>query len=265
MRAQRGWRRYARASPDRRRNPRPRRFIAAIILLAIIFASLSFGWRIRGVEVQGATIVPNAAVRDAALAVLQRQRWGVFPRSSMVWVGMNSLERELRQRFAFARVDGTRRRDGSIAIVVAEQPIAAIARFETGGAVLIARSGQVLGVAPEALNQAPLPTIQWAGQAPQTGDAFLTSATLEFLLSLWRELDLAGGALRPSTMSRRDGSDGAFDIRTTSGTVIAVVVNDQPNDQLLKLQSLLRDRPTPEERSKLRSIDLRYGDRVYIQ
>jgi len=225
----------------------------------------SWGWRIRSVEVEGATLVPNAAVRDAALAELQQRRWGVFPRSSMVWVGVNALERSLRQRFAFARVDGTRRRGGAIVMTVTEQPIAAIARFEAGGAVLIAQNGQVLGIAPESLNHAALFIIQGSGQAPSTGDVFLAEPTIAFLSSLWRELELAGGALRPNDISTRGGPDGAFDIRTTGGVVVSAAVNVQPDYQLTKLQALLRDRPTPEARSKLRSIDLRYGDRVYIQ
>lgn len=252
------WRRPVR--PQRRWRPV---VIGALLVLLVVI--LTVGWRVRSVEVAGATIVPNAAVRDAVLAVLQQRRWAIFPRSSMVWAGINDVERELRQRFAFARVDGKRRLNGTVVVTVSEQPIAAVARFPSGGTLLIATSGQVLGVAPESLNQGALPIIQGAGPAPATGDVFLPGSTIEFLLSLWRELELAGGSLQPSTVNWREGSTGTVDIHTAGGVVISAATEDRPEYQLTKLKALLRDRPTPEARSALRSIDLRYGDRVYIQ
>lgn len=264
MRVQSGWKRYTQPAQHRRRRPRYRS--ALLILLILSLVAVVWGWRIQTVEVQGATIVPNAAVRDAILAELQQRRFGIVPRSSMVLVGLGQLERTTRERFAFQSVAGRRHRNGIVTFTVTEQPLAALATFSQGAALLIGTTGQVLGTVPESLNGATaLPTYQWAGDPPSVGAVLLPGMTIAVLRSLWDELALAGGLLQPAVIAQRSGAPDAFDLRTVGGATVSISVTEQAGDQLAKLQAILRDRASPAARAKLRSIDLRYGDRVYVQ
>lgn len=264
MRVRSGWKHYTQPAQHRRKRPRYR--FALPLLFALLLVAVLWGWRIQTVEVRGATIVPNAAVRDAILAELQQRRFGIVPRSSMVLVGLNGIERTIRERFAFQSVEGNRHRNDTVTFVVTEQPLAAIATFPQGVALLIGATGQVLGAAPEALNGAiALPAYQWTGDPPPVGAALLPDATITMLRSLWDELALAGGSLQPAVIAQRSGASDAFDLRTVGGTTVSISVTEQAADQLAKLQAVLRDRASPAARAKLRSIDLRYGDRVYVQ
>lgn len=265
MRARGGWRQYTRPTTQRGRE-RPRRAKVLVLVLVLVLVITVWGWRIQTVEVRGATIVPNAAVRDAILAELQQRRFGIVQRSSMVLVGLNGIERTIRERFAFQSVEGNRHRNGTVTFAVTEQPLAALATFSQGAALLIGTTGQVLGTVPESLNGATaLPTYQWTGDSPPVGAVLLPGMTIVVLRSLWDELALAGGPLQPAVIAQRSGAADAFDLRTVGGTTVSISVTEQAADQLAKLQAVLRDRASPAARAKLRSIDLRYGDRVYVQ
>lgn len=264
MRVQSGWKHYTQPAQHRRKRPRYR--FALLILFILFLVAVLWGWRIQIVEVQGATIVPNAAVRDAILAELQQRRFGIVPRSSMVLVGLNALERTTRERFAFQSVEGRRHRNGTVTFTVTEQPLAALATFSQGAALLIGTTGQVLGTVPESLNGATaLPAYQWTGDPPPVGAVLLPGMTIAVLRSLWDELALAGGPLQPAVIAQRSGASDTFDLRTVGGATVSISVTEQAGDQLAKLRAVLRDRASPAARAKLRSIDLRYGDRVYVQ
>jgi cell division septal protein FtsQ len=265
MRTRSSWKRYARQTSSRSPHPRRRRAVLVIVIV-IVAVSILWGWRIQTVEVRGATIIPNAAVRDAILAELQQRRFGVFPRSSMLLVGLNDLERSIRERFAFQAVEAKRHRNGTVVFTVTEQPLAALATFPNGAKLTVGVTGQALGVAPEALNNATsLMALQWNGDPPSIGASLVAEPAITALRSVWEELALAGGPLQPTLILQLSGSTDAFNLRTTSGATVSVSTSEHAGDQLRKLRALLRDYPSPVARAKLRSIDLRYGDRVYIQ
>lgn len=261
-----GWKRYARPhSAAEPRTVRNRRKAVPVLVLALVLV-IGWTWRIRSVEVEGATLIPNAAVRDAALSKLQGRWWGIVPRAGMLTVGLTALEDDLRDQFAFRTVEGRRHLDGRLTVRVSEQPLTGIVRFDGGNALLLGMSGQVLGQLPESLSNAEtLMVFEGTGSPPVTGVEFLPITSIAALQSFWRELALAAGSLQPSVIVRRAGSTDEFDVRTAGGAVVTVTAGEQAGYQLTKLQAVLRDRPSAEQRTKLRSIDLRYGDRVYVQ
>src|SRR3989338_6808026 len=93
---------------------------------AIAFIAVTWGWRVRDVQVAGATLIPNAAIRDSVLADLQGTRWGIVPRTSVMFSSPHRIERMLRDRFALERVDVRRRRNGTVSVDVREHAIAGV-------------------------------------------------------------------------------------------------------------------------------------------
>jgi|GEM_PF-6006241 len=250
--------------PASRRRLR-RTTVFSVVGLALIIV-LVWGWRIRSVEVSGSSMIPNAAVRDAILAELQGERWGIFPRSSMLLMRTGRLERMIRDQFAFASVSVRRRLNGRLDVLVTEQPIVAVVHFPNGPAMLLAGSGQIIAPAPEALNDAAsLVAVQWVGSAVGPGGQLMPADTLGFLQALWAELSRAGGSLQPQSIGERSGSTSAFDIHTTGGAVVTAAVEEGTERQLVKLRAVLQQYATPDARASIRIVDLRYGDRVYIQ
>lgn len=240
---------------------------ALVAFFVVGFLALVWGWRITDVTVDGSTIIPNAAVRDAVLSELQGNWLGIFPRSSMILARPNRLERTLRQQFAFASASARRQRNGTLLVRVAEQTIAGIVEFDDGGRLLISNDGRILGPVPESLNGAT-GLIQWrASTNPmKTGGVFLPPDHASFLQQMWAELaQVANGALQPQFIGARAGSSTAFDIHTVQGTVVSVDADTQNQNQLTKLRSVLRELYSSAPPKSLHSIDLRYGDRVYVQ
>jgi len=177
------------------------------------------------------------------------------------------LEQVLQYQFAFASVSARRRLNGALAVRVVEQPIAGIAEFSDGGLLLVSAKGNILGPVPESLNGAAN-VMHWRlTRGPmKTGDVFLPPEHVALLQSLWAVLaQAAGGALQPQFIGQREDSETTFDIHTAQGTVISVSADDRGSDQLTKLRSVVRDLYRDSPSRTLRSIDLRYGDRVYVQ
>lgn len=229
--------------------------------------ALVWGWRITEVTVEGSTIIPNAAVRDVVFSELQGTWIGIFPRSSMILARVSRLEWTLRQQFAFASVSAQRRRHGVLMVRVTEQTIAGIVEFDHGERLLVSNEGRVLGPVPESLNGVT-GLIQWrvATGALKAGDSLLAPEHMRFLQQVWAALaQVANGALQPQFIGSRAGSSTAFDIHTVQGAVVSVDVDAESPNQLTKLRSVLQELYGGTPPKIIRSIDLRYGDRVYVQ
>lgn len=269
--AAKDWRSYRAPSRPWRRRPvsrrRSRLAVAGIGVGLLGAFGLLWGWRVSAVEVSGSSIIPNAAVRDAVLAELQGRQGAVFPRSSVLLLRTSTLERAIRDRFAFASVSAQRRLNGRLDVAVTEQPIAAVVSFSDGPAMLLAVSGEIIALAPESLNNAvSLLNVRWGGRSPVPGGRFMPEGALIVLRDLWTELGQTGGALQPQYIGGRASSTSAFDIHTVGGMVVtAVATGDGAERQLSKLRAVLRQYSTPDARARLRILDLRYGDRVYVQ
>ena len=266
------WRHHRARSSERpwqqrsRAGRRARKWAAIGVLGGVAVAALFWSWRIRDVEVTGATIIPNAAVRDAVLTELQGSRWGVFPATSVLLARTGRLEQVIRDRFAFATVSARRHVDGRLSVSVTEQPLAALVRFEEGTAMLLAASGQLVAPFPESLNGAAgLLDIQLLGASRPVGESIMPAEVLALLRGLWVMLEQSGGALQPQFIGGRAGQGASFDIHTQSGAVMTAAAGSGAERQLAKLRVVLQNYATPEARAKIRTIDLRYGDRVYIQ
>lgn len=229
-------------------------------------AALLWGWRVRAVEVTGATIIPNAAVRDAVLAALQGSQWGVFPRTSMLLMRTGRLERTIRDQFAFATVSVRRRLNGEVRVSITEQPMVAVVRFPEGAPMLLASDGRIIAPSPESLNDAQtLLDIRLVGGTMGSGEKLMSTEVLDFLRAVWAELSRTSGSLQPTYLSDRAAQLTSFDLHTVSGAVVSVTADESTEYQLTKLRAVLQNYRTPEAQAKLRIIDLRYGDRVYIQ
>ncbi|MDO8598933.1 MAG: hypothetical protein Q7S02_02395 [bacterium] len=232
----------------------------------VAIAALLWGWRVRAIEVTGATIIPNAAVRDAVLAALQGSQWGVFPRTSMLLMRTGHLERTIRDQFAFSTVSVRRRLNGEVRVSVTEQSIVAVVRFLEGAPMLLAGGGRIIAPAPESLNDAQsLLDIRLGGTAAGSGGQIMSADALSFLRTVWEELRRTSDALQPEYLNDRAEQPTSFDIHTINGAVVSVTADEATERQLTKLRAVLQNYRTPEARAKLRIIDLRYGDRVYVQ
>jgi hypothetical protein len=236
-------------------------------------AGVVWGWRVQAVEVTGATLIPNAAIRDDVLVMLQGHRWGIFPRSSVPFVGVHDLGRTLRDRFTLASVDVRRQRHGVLGVTVVEHRISAIVQPEGQPQSLMAMTGNIVGPASErtltALGIAGgrptsvLPVIRTVAPVA-TGERVLPETTVSFIRALWGEL--AGINIPPLApqvvVLRKDSA--SFVIQTVGGANVVVTTDEDAEVQLAKLRSILRGLPEPQH-ATVRSIDLRYGDRVYVQ
>lgn len=249
--------------------------IGGLALAALI--ALTWGWRISAVEVTGATIVPNAALRDSVLADIQGRRWGFIPRTSVLFAAPNRLERMLRDRFALESVTVRRHRNGTLTVNVREHAIAAVWTAPEQPPRLLSQGGFVLGTASDALLQEfgvsggtgggtpTVPVITLTDvPASSVGDRVLGDTIVALIAATWQELQRAESeALRPRTAVPRPQST-TVDITTAGGARVSLTADASPESQLRKLRSVLQEMSDAQEKS-VKSIDLRYGDRVYVQ
>ena len=241
-----------------------------VVAFAVFLGSI----RIQTVEVTGAgVLVPNAAIRDAVQNVLQERRWGIFPRSRAVFVGSRALERQLQTQFALGSVRVTRGwRGGALHVVVAEQSVVGVASFDDGVAVMLSVSGVSFGELPEQLRTSlstgdrPLvPVIRLGGTPTALGQQVLTPEAIALLSGAWGILREGNVLAEPSYVTRVSGSRTSFDLVTVRGVRVSLSAEDTPTTQLEKLRTLLTEPTFAAKAANVRSVDVRYGDRVYVQ
>lgn len=256
--------RWQSGSHDRRR-----RWFVAISIAAVIggFTAGVWGWRIRDVTVEGASVVPNAAVRDAALAMLAERRVAVIPRSSMLLGGTRDIRERLRQQFAFSSVTTDRGfRMGALRIHIVEQAVSAVL-LPDGRGFLVGASGHCIGRLPSDGVSFPqgVPIIEGNGCVGGIGDRAMDRETIAFLDRVWKTLDTtATPALRPSrVLWNAESRDAA--LRTANTATISVTAREHREYQVEKLLQFLASRPLPADQTEVRSVDLRYGNRVYVR
>ncbi|MBI4433867.1 hypothetical protein HY632_03770 [Candidatus Uhrbacteria bacterium] len=266
--------RTSRTTPSWQR-PHPhrwRRWGKLVLVVGVMgsgYAWLLWGWQIEDVEVVGATLVSNTVVRDVFLGELQGNRWGVVPRRSVAWGGVGGIAARLRERYAFAGVTVERRWSTRPRMQITEQHIVAMAQYAAPTPVLLAAPGTVIGVAPPAFRAAAaetLPRIIFGDRAiPDVGASAIAPAALTFLRALWGDLDAIGGAYEPAHIAPRGASSTEYVLHTTGGIAITVTTSEGMDRQREKLRIVLQGRVAANPKSSTRTIDVRYGDRVYLQ
>ncbi|MDO8425617.1 MAG: hypothetical protein Q7T01_03855 [bacterium] len=251
-----------------------KRAVALCVLVLTSALAAVYGWRIQSVRVEGAHLLPGAVVRDAALQALAVPAWGVIPGNSVLTGAYRRIPALLREQFALAEASVNLGRRGVLSITIREQDVAAIGYTQDGGSVLVSARGDILLDATPELREAirasdtaaALLVIIWPVPRSALGEGpLLTAEQLTFLGHVWGDLHLAGAGLRPESLMPKYGATDDFDIRTISGAVVTVSTKVDTSSQITKLRGVLHDRASPEARSAIRSIDLRYGDRVYIR
>ncbi|MDO8463284.1 MAG: hypothetical protein Q7S96_03360 [bacterium] len=244
------------------------------VAFLVLAGAIIWGWRISDVRVSGATLIPNAVVRDAALVALAGKQWVIFPNTSIIVGGYRAIPEMLREEFAFTSVTTDLKRHGVLELTVQEQDIAAIVYTTDGASYLVGAQGDILLAASPELREALLATeagsaligITWNVPASALGDEpLLSTEQLRFLKRMWDTLAIAGAGLQPDVIVPRYGATEDFDIRTRSGAIVTTTTQGDTTYQITKLNAVLHDRQTPEERQRIRSVDLRYDDRVYVQ
>lgn len=254
-----------------RRPSKSRRWRRLVVIATVLAAGgwMLFGWRVQTVEVSGTTLTSPGAIRDAVLARLQRSTWmGFTPQSYMLLMHPGRIADELEQEFNLANVAIHRQMNGTLRVATTEQTIAAILMPNGGAPYLIGATGLLIGPAPDfvtATKTVNTIIVRTPLANAATGVRVLAPEAMSVLREIWSALARLDGSLRPSYAGPRQDSPSTVDVTTASGAVIIITTLEALEPQLEKLQILLSSRPTESERAKLRSIDLRYGDRVYVQ
>ncbi|MBI4142627.1 hypothetical protein HY480_02005 [Candidatus Uhrbacteria bacterium] len=243
--------------------------------MVLVFVVLAASVRVQAVEVSGAGVfVPNAAIRDAALDALQGRRFVVLPRSSIVFLANRDLSTALQSRFSLQSVAVRREwRQRGVRIVVAEQPVAGVVEHDSGASFIVNGSGIVLGPIPDQLrstlhlaDQPVVPVFRITGPLPSASDTVLPPAAIELVGGAWVILREGGHALgAPTIASHRIGSEAVFDLTTTRAVRVSLSIAEVPTAQLEKLRTMLTDPAFAARAATIRSLDVRYGDRVYAQ
>lgn len=256
----------------RQRPPRWRRWgkwLSVAMLLVGGWAWAVWGWQFEDVEVQGATLVPNAEIRDVTLSAMERRRWGMVPQRSIILGGLRAMTAELKDQYALDMIRIERRWSTRPLLRVAERRIVAIARDVADNAVLLAEQGQVIGVASPAFRAAAgeLLVLAYtdARETPRIGTPIIAESALTFLRALWGDLMATGGAYRPDHVTARGSSATEYVIHTVGGVAITVSASEETDRQREKLRAVLQHRLLPNPKNAARTIDVRYGDRVYLQ
>lgn len=251
-----------------------RRVVVLVLILVLATTGTAWAWTINDITVDGATYVPNATIRDVALETLSERRWGVIPRRSVMFGGMRSTLREvLHKQFVLDDIHFSRS-GSTLSIRVVEPSLAAVLFTAGGGSAFVTGDGSLVQQRTDRAREEILASEQaknllvlsWAVPLETVGPKPLDAERLASLRLLWTVLQSEGGpALAPSFAAPKYGNAGDFDVTTASGASVSLTTQEPAERQAEKLRAVLRDRAKPEQRAAIRSIDLRYGDRVYIQ
>lgn len=252
---------------------RVRRWCIAATCTALVILGTVRVWQVRDVRVDGTRVIPSAVLRDDALTIIAGHHWGIIPRASILTQQYRAIAPALRTGYALESVTLNLGRGSVLHVQVQEQPIAGILFTADGESLILSTQGTVIVTASPSVREAILAEdtearlmlIRAAVPHATLGEQPYTSRQISVLQVLWTFLMHAGDALRPEGIIPKPGTTEDFDIMTVAGTTIIVTTSGEEGAQLSKLTAVLQDPQIRARQHELRSIDLRFGDRVYVQ
>ena len=146
-----------------------------------------------------------------------------------------------------------------------EQPVVAIVRL-AHGTVLIGRDGHVVRRSSDPALEVPASTVVLESEraTDAIGATIIVPETLTFLVTAWTFLIARGGALTPVAVHVDSNDRGTYTVRTNGSMRFLLSAREPMDHQLEKLRVVLDEQFPVSAATRPRTVDVRYGDRVYI-
>lgn len=247
--------------------------LAAILIGGSAYALTSSEFAVDAIRVDGAESIPVAEIETVVRDYLSEPVFGFARRGNRWLFRPEILVERLRARFSLESVSVGR--ENRTAVVRIGEKISQLIWSVGGGWFLTDLEGEILRPmtaqeraareAPPAPDVPPLPplplVIDENGAVPKVGERVLSPEEVQGILAFQEALARLGIAFAETRIDRLAGKWTA--VRTMEGFDVLFDPTGDVAAQAAKLDTVLRT--AIADRSKLRYIDLRFGDHVYYK
>lgn len=260
---------FFRSKPKGKR-PHPRRFrlflILAlfIVLVAVWFFLAAPLWRLEKIEISGLTRSPADNLRQIIWNQTKERRFLFFRQDNIFLFDYRPAEKIVFSAFNFSGLEIKKKLPNRLQISVVERPIFFI--FQEGSNIFYSsQDGYIIKELPvNDADRAQYPLLEsQSSSSLLSGDnrLKLPSPYLSFLVDL--RAKLAGYPDLPLEKFIATGEANTANVKFLNGPVVYFNINLPAADQLGRLE-LVKKEKIKDNFSKINYIDLRYGDRLFI-
>lgn len=255
---------------QKQKGSRPRRrqclFILALLLigLGIWFFLASPVWRLRTIAVSGLTRIPSQEIENQLWQRTQLSRALAFRQSNIFLFDREEAKREILEKYNFASLEIAKKFPGILSVKVGERPYAFI--FQQGAESYYASSdGSLIKETPVSEEDKKkyfiLENRNALNLIDQKNKIVLQEDYLQFIISLASRLS----AYPDQAVERYiiDQELNAVKVKFLNGPLVYFNIKSSLDSQVERLLLVKREK-IKDNFSRINYIDLRYGDRVFI-
>lgn len=240
-----------------------RLFIMALVLgCMILLGFLVFTplLRIQTYGIEGIEFIPAGQIEEVAKTHLAGRRFGVFPKDHLLVFSEKELTQMLFETFQLDRLSVERR--GRELLVRVTEKISRLVWETSGAAYVVDERGVVLGPLDASMENHQLTTIHsLRNETLSIGESVLDAQTMGSILNL---LFLLRKEPLQVTTLEIDSSDARFlRVNMEEGYAVYFDPSAPVDEQLRRLIDVLKGESVDPARYE--SIDVRFGERVYIK
>jgi len=235
-----------------------------LIIFAVWFFCAAPLWRIRNVQVIGLTRLGDGDLKNIIWSQAQGKRFGIFHQNNLFLFDKRSALKTIAQNYNFSSLIIKKIWPGTIEMKISERPIAFI--FQQGSqSIFSSATGDLIReVAVSEANRSQYWILDNQGPSDlvaSNSQIGLDAANLSFMVELHTRL----GAYLDMPMDRLiiNGDANSVEVKFINGPLVYFNTTLSAADQISRLLLVKKDK-IKDNFNKVNYIDLRYGDRIFI-
>lgn len=234
--------------------------LGSMTLLYWLFFTPAFA--ITSIQVQSGIALPADTISQIVQAQLNSTRLHIFPQSNLFAFDADTLGKQLQERFALEHVTVSRNRPHTLMVTVSEKPREAIWSAQ-GKFYALDISGVVQGeIAAPQNTTIPVIYDQSGGDIAEHAQ-IIDPIMLQFIARLLHDPTIE--PMQPQFVLMTNPKSSELMIKVKEGWKLHLTKDASLESQLANLNLTLSHSVTPEKRSKLEYIDVRFGEKIYVK
>lgn len=235
-----------------------------LFCLGIWFFLASPVWRLKKIVVSGSTRIPSWEIENQLWQRTQLTRGLVFRQSNIFLFDREEATEEILVKYNFASLEIAKKIPGTLSVTIGERPYAFI--FQQGGALCYASSdGSLIKEAPVSEEDKKkyfiLENQNSIDLVGTDGRIALKEEYLQFIINLAARLSAYPD--QPTERYIVDQEFNAVKVKFLNGPLVYFNIKSDLNSQVERLLLVKREK-IKDNFNRINYIDLRYGDRVFI-
>jgi len=239
-------------------------FIVLILIFILWFVFISHFWAIKKISISGVDQMSDADVRDLISEQMRAHDWLLFPQNNLLFFSKNKFEATLQKKYHFQKINLKKEWPDSLSIDIVNKPLACIWREGDKYYYTDTDGYAVQEINPLDLKDNKYPLLVNESSLRMYGNHLAVDpGYINFTAALYDKFTKQPLDIAIDHFIVDDDVD-TIKLLTPGGLKIIFNTKDDIDKQLNNLL-ILKNQKLKDDFAKQKTIDLRFGDKIYYQ